>query len=113
MRDWMAKSIDLDEDKIADFADVLRLAQARGMKSGELSITVHETVLRRVLKNESRNSCFHAHTIEGTVWIKYDQMLPGGTMIRLFMIETKDDGRVHIREDTMSHDANLIRRMDR
>ena len=32
MRDWMAKSIDLDDDKIADFADVLRLAQARGMK---------------------------------------------------------------------------------
>ncbi len=109
----MAKSIDLDEDKIADFTDVLRLAQARATKSSELSITVHEMVLRKVLKNESRNSCFHAHTIEGTVWIKYDQVLPGGTMIRLFRVGDKDDGRVQIIEDTMSHDADLIRRMDR
>ncbi|MCL4390694.1 MAG: hypothetical protein QW194_01205 [Candidatus Micrarchaeaceae archaeon] len=109
----MAKSVDLDESRIADFIDVLMLAQARGSKSSGLSITVHADVLRRVLENESRNSCFHAHTIEGTVWIKYDQVLPSGTMIRLFRVEDKDDGRVQITEDAMSHDANLIRRMER
>ncbi|MGC8537843.1 MAG: hypothetical protein ACP5MZ_02560 [Candidatus Micrarchaeia archaeon] len=109
----MAMSIDFDVSKIVDFKDVLRMAQIQKPGSSELSITVPENVLRKVLENELRNPNFHAHTIEGNVFIKYDQELPTGTMIRIFTVENKGNGSVLIKENPMSYDANLIRRMDR